>query len=28
LQIHGVPPWSSSTVDLRSSKVFGTAPDF
>jgi hypothetical protein len=28
LQIHGVPPWSSSTMDLRSGKAFGTAPNF
>jgi hypothetical protein len=27
LQIHRSPPWNSSTADLRSSKMFGTAPD-
>jgi hypothetical protein len=28
LQIHEIPPWSSSTVDLGSRKTFGAAPDF
>jgi hypothetical protein len=27
-QIHKAPPWSSSTMDLKSRKTFGITPDF